>query len=514
MRKGKFFAYLVEQAVTSIPYREFTYRGVHVGNGTYNDTKDLNFPIIKSGAHFRNRDQVLEMIPTYGKLNFDHVLLKTPSLIESYSFEKEDVYEDIDGTKLLKGWNVNIENFPGVTYGIKETKALEGDWNFYLNTEGSQVAPGVGSSQLQLLSKPVLVEYDDQDLFEFRFKYACIINSLGRLNPKWVRIKWALKVGDYYLINSTGDWDINKVYNDVYAEKFNNDEEFKIVGRFRIQPNKVEELLQVEFLFETDRTLDFEGDYDDLRAVETTELWEGKRIKGKITDGGLTKIMYYILKESSNLEEEQIPNIIEPDDYSGIGNDVRWFLELEGASQESGVTYWYLDNVVFRHLPRGSEPPPNVSLERDNTRYIRVNWNEEFLLNDIDIDNINNSERTYINFFKLLDGTPTQVWERAYRLGQGKLMELAAYEFIAQYQEAANKLTGSLLCLDEIQPSTVLREVNDENRRYMFMGYELHVRPATVVFDMLELRNPLHAGDFNDDFNDDFNAGFSAGFDG
>src|SRR5690606_21078371 len=177
------------------------------------------------------------------------------------------------------------------------------------------------------------------------------------------------------------------------------------------------------------------------------------------------------------------------------------------AVREAASEYVYIDNVVLLHYPNGAHPPANITIERINNRNIKIDLEEEYLLNDIDTENINNSERTYVNFFKLLDGTPTQVWERSYRPGNGKLMTLLSSEVISQYQSPANKLTGSILCPDEVLPTTVLREVNDGNKKYMFMGYELHVKSSTIVFDMSQIKDVV-----TDDESEDVDAGFTTGF--
>lgn len=506
MRRGKYYAYLVEQGVTSIPYREFTYKGVYITNGVFDDVRDINYPVIQSGAKFRNRDQVIEKLPTYGRFYFEHSLIKQPSLIPSYSFEQVDIYEGEDGITLFKNWNVSILNAPGSTYGIKETKSLEGDWNFFFFVYPIPKPNTTGAQTLELLSATQAIEYDATDLFELKFDYATLVNNIGRLNPKWVRVKWVLKVGDFYFDNAINEWTDVKTYNDVYSEKLNNKTEFRTVASFREQPSLIVEPFSLEFIFETEKTYDFVGDISDLKALTTTSWEIGKRVKG-LVDGD---IYYYILTENRN--EESIPQTVLPNDFSGVSNAVGWNLEQNSGSGESQVTYWYLDNVAFRHLPAGAEPPANTTIERTNNRNIRVNFEREYLLNDVDIDNINNSERTYINFFKLLDGSPTQLWERSYRTGQGKLLKLLSDEVYAQYQSSAHKITGSLLCTDEILPTSVLREVNNGNAHFMFMGYELHVKSATVVFDMSQLLNPLGSADFNDDFNEDYDAGFTTGF--
>src|SRR5690606_21724354 len=201
----------------------------------------------------------------------------------------------------------------------------------------------------------------------------------------------------------------------------------------------------------------------ELKALGTINRNVGDKVKGKVLHstprGGEIKTLYYRITDDDDAadnEETAFLEVVEPNDYNELTNNKKWVLDGY-TSREAAVEYVYIDNVVLKHYPNQAEPPSNITLEKVNNRNIKVDWDEQYLLNDIDIENINNSERTYINFYKLLDGTPTQKWERSYRAGQGKLLELLQGEVVSQYQTPGNKLTGSLLCKDEILPTTVLR---------------------------------------------------------
>src|SRR5690606_227707 len=182
------------------------------------------------------------------------------------------------------------------------------------------------------------------------------------------------------------------------------------------------------------------GDFGNVKDISTTDKSIGYRIKVFQELGSLSSpiMRYYELKFGD--EEESAPEIIRPNDYHGTSNTKSW--EQTAANLfEKTVAYIYLDNVVLLHHPKAAEAPEDVTIERLNNEGIKINFEQAYLLNDIDTENINNSERTYKNFFKLLDGTPTQEWERTYRAGKGKLLDLLSNDVTSQYKTPSHKIT-------------------------------------------------------------------------
>lgn len=504
-RNGKWCIYSVEEFVTSADYREFDATGTILGNGIIDDVVNIDVPIVQTRAAFRNREQVLAMIPAYGKFFFEHTLLKNASLLKSYSFEEDDLYTDTSGIVQFKNWNVNISNAPGVTYGIKETKALEGDYNLFIKYtigRGGYSGP-IGTGDVSVLSATVPIEYENVDAFELRFNYAVLVAPGAFGNLYWIKVKWSLKIGSYYY-NENGGWttDADQKYNDVIVERFNEVLEKKVTALLRDVTALTLEDVQVEFILANSSVYDF-ADITALKGTATTTKAIGAKMKVFATT---TTMSYYELREGT--DAESLPDIVRPDDYAGSTNERIWVLEQAGVSiRGREVEYVYLDNVVLLHFPDGAEPPENITIQRNNNAGIKINFEEQYLLNDIDLENINNSERTYKNYFKKLDGTPTQVWERTYRAGTGKLLDLLSNDVVSQYKRGSNKLTGSFITDTEVLPTSVMNEVNDGNRKYMFMGYELHDKSSSIGFDLLEVQDTI-----TDDESSDIDAGFTTGF--
>lgn len=506
-RNGKWCIYSVEEFVTSAAYREFTSNGLLITNGTIDDVVDIDVPIIQQRSAFRNRDQVLAMTPSYGKLFFGHTLLKNASLVKSYSFEQEDVYADAEGKTQFKNWTANISNTPGVTYGIKETKALQGDFNFYL-----WAIDGVASGNTFTLKTISFdIEFDANDIFELSFDYSVLLLLTSSI-PYWVRIKWKFQIGSWWY-NEYEGWTTdpaNDEYNSIYNSNFNSNQNFKIRAPFRNVVSTTTESAFLEIVLEGANVRDLEistgPSYAALKSQSTTNRKEGFQLRTYYIAEYPNSVAHWYYKLYSGDEAESLPEIVTPDDFHSTENIKYWKLERVEAIRNS-VEYIYIDNVLLNHYPKGFEPPSNVTIEKNNNRNIKLDFDKKYLLNDIDIENINNSERTYKNYFKKLDGTPTQVWERTYRAGSGKLLELLANDVTSQYKRGSNKLTGSIISDIEVLPTSVMNEVNDGDRKYMFMGYELHDKTASIGFDLLEIQDTI-----TDDGSEDIDAGFTTGF--
>lgn len=514
-RNAKWFITSIEEHLSTFDYREFDHNGVLISEGQYDDSVDIKQPLVSLRAAFRDREQVLETIPAFGRMFFEHTLLKNASLIASHGFEVDDVIISPEGFVTIKNWNANLAGAPGIEYGIKETKSLEGDFNFFLRSVDSVATGG----QFKLRTTDFLMEFDDEDIFELSFDYVVILLSpASGPDPFWIRMKWLLKVGDYYFSEANG-WTSDPAvdpYNNIYVTNYNDNQSFKIRGNFRDVFVTVTEPAYLEIVFEGLLYTDFEiisggSSYDEFKAIDTTNRGPGYKVRGLYTAESPDNLgsWYYVLEESD--DAESLPEIVRPDDYNAITNTKVWRREKVEITSKK-VEYNYLDNVVLLHYPNGTEPVKNITIEKENNKKIKLVFEGQYLLNDIDIDNINNSERTYENFFKLLDGTPTQVWFRTYRAGEGKLLELLANDFASQYKQWSNRLTGSFIADQEVLPTSIMNEVNDGNRKYMFTEYELYDKEYSIKFNLSELGDVFDEdgeaidADFNIDFSLDFHS--------
>lgn len=507
-RKAKWYIYCSEQSVSSVPYREFNLLGEFVSNGVHDNAVDITVPILENRASFRDSVQVLEVIPSYGKFSLQYNLQKVPSLVKSYSFEEKDVYIDTSGIVLLRNWNVNIANDPGATFGIKQTKAFEGNYNFYYKKGTTSLPNNTGN--VVLTSVIGQIEYESDDDFEYSFSYSAILGTSpnGVKSPLWVRLKWMLKIGNLYYNDLTGQWtsDAANKYNTIYISAFNQTDNFKIVADLPSVTGLTLEDFQIEFVFERENRVDFFNaeTTTNLKAIPTVNLPIDSKVKGQ-GNGSLAsgRYRYYKLVEDTG----DVTGAIVPNDHDSDDNAKVWVEEgTTGTRIERTVEYIYIDNVVLKNYPNGTEPPESITTESVNNKLLKINFEDEFMLNDIDTELINNSERTYRNYFKLLDGTPTQLWTRTYRAGEGKLLDLLANEYKTQYKKGSNKITGNFDIDRIIYPSDCLREVNDGNRRYIFIGYKLHAFRNMLEFDIAEMV------DVTESTSPDIGAGYSTGF--
>jgi hypothetical protein len=536
-RRGCWYMYCVEQAVQTIKYRQFDENGTIAFYGENDDLAVLTLPLMDNRAAFRDGNQVLEILPAYGKFLLDHELLKVPSLVASYSFEADDIYIDGNGITQLKNWNVDISRAAGASFGIKETKAFEGLFNFYSKIDRrSPDEPGLGV--VSLVSKQGIIEYDATDYLEFRFSYAQLLQVFQTysINPIWGRIKWMLQIGSFYYSEAKGGWtdDVFYKYNSIYVETFNESQNYKVVTACRQVSELTTEDFQIEFLLETGYTFDFIDDPDltTMRQIPTVKLPIGYRIKGRVNytaprgETTFTYVYYQLVDDTSANDGIEV---VRPDDFDEDDNPKLWQIDSEIWMKRTGprgdqilkndpvgehhIQYNYIDNVVLNHLPNGQEPPETFTVEAVNNRALKINLEEAFKLADVDIENINNSEQTYKNYLKLLDGRPTQKWYRSYRLGEGKLLDLLATEYRSQYGRGTFKLTGNFDIDTEILPCSVIRETNNLGKKYMFTSFGMDEDNCMVKFDLAELVDVVNDPDSPDvdaEFSTDFNLDFTS----
>lgn len=512
-RNGKWIVYSIEEFVTTATFREFDVNGLFYDHGSINDLVDIDVPVVQQAAAFRNQDQVLEVLPTYGKMFFEYQLQKNASLVKSYGFELDDTYQDSNGLILFKNWNVNIASAAGAIYGIKKTESLDGNYNFFVTNfetlaSNSPQNPPRPSKYIQLSAAVFSLEYSGQDLFQFKFNYSVILQAHATIRqPLWVRIRWTLQVGTYYYNLDADGWTTDAAYskNNLIVSSYNQTSEFKIVSALRDIIETTTEIVSIHIYLEAGNYKDFTS-FATLRDIVTVDKAPGYKLKGE----DFPDRLYYTLDEG--VDAESVPDVIRPDDFDSSTNPKVWRLDrIVPPNGEIPINYYYLDNVTLLNYPNGAEPPVSITIERDNNPGVKIDFEGQYLLNDIDIDNINNSERTYKNYFKKLDGTPTQVWERTYRSGTGKLLDLHSTDFFSQYKQPSNKLTGSIISDVEVLPTSVLNEVNDGGKKYMFMGYELHDKEYSVGFDLHEIKDVI-SDDGSETIDADFNTDFSLDF--
>jgi hypothetical protein len=510
-RNAKWFITSLEEHLATIDYREFDPNGSLIEAGQITDQLDIDVPVLSMRAAFRDKDQVLETLPAFGRMFFEHTLLKHPSLIASYGFEFDDVIISPEGFVSFKNWNANISETPGVEYGIKETKSLEGEFNFYLRG-----IDGAGGGPFKLRTKDFLIEFKNEDVFELSFEHVTLLLIGSGPDPFWVRMRWQLKIGDYFF-NEDNGWTTDPAidpYNYIYVNRYNDNQNFKTRGNFRNVISDTTESAYLEIVLEGTGYKDFEiisggSSYNAFKAIDTSNRASGYQVRGLYTAESPNNIAnwYYILEDSD--DAESTPEVVRPDDYNSVTNQKVWRRQKVEVTNKT-VQYNYLDNVVLLHYPNGAEPPSNVTIEKPNNDKIKLVFEGAYLLNDIDIDNINNSERTYKNFFKLLNGTPTQVWSRTYRPGEGKLLELLSNDFSSQYKQWSNRLTGSFISDQEVTPSTLMNEVNDGGCKYLFSEFELFDKEYSVKFNLFQVGDVLDedGGAIDADFNTDFSLDF------
>jgi hypothetical protein len=124
----------IDRSTDTYAYREFDYMGDYVSNSTFDPVIDIKAPDLADRVAFKDQDQILEIIPAYGKIEIVSRLNYTGSII-SGGFEKSDllspeteefypgqsVFRTEDG---FNGWSLKLPSgVSGVSFGRATTNS-------------------------------------------------------------------------------------------------------------------------------------------------------------------------------------------------------------------------------------------------------------------------------------------------------------------------------------------------------------------------------------------------------
>ena len=189
--------------------------------------------------------------------------------------------------------------------------------------------------------------------------------------------------------------------------------------------------------------------------------------------------------------------------------------ELKSTEGVSGYLGQYrvekFDDVVFRYLPGGEEPPDSKKISLTNNVRIKNDFEEDYFHGDV--HGVSAGRYIYRNYFRLSDGTPTGEWTRDGVAEATEILKIALKGIASQYGVSTNKISGTMLSDKRVTILSTLNETFDSNRKYILSGLTINDKEGTYDFEMYELRGSASAGGGGSTFTGDFNADFGVNFD-
>jgi hypothetical protein len=197
----------------------------------------------------------------------------------------------------------------------------------------------------------------------------------------------------------------------------------------------------------------------------------------------------YTLKQS--FDAESLPDTVRPSDYSSPSNQKVWFLDdsLDLGANQSFVRKILFDNVTFTQLVLNllpttyySDAPNPITYEIVTDEFNVIPYTKEVELGDAPQGNSGALDATIPNpeiyraWLKLSDGTPTANW---FRLGVTELeplLQILLHDIAIQYRDTTYKIVCTVQGNGYLSPIHSLEDVDNDQRKYMILGYELDDR--------------------------------------
>lgn len=427
-----------------------------------------------------------------------------------------DKFEGFRGYSLFTG-NDDVREAL-VTRGIsnRNTSFVFGEDSIFYYQIGMLTDIGRNGESLTYISTSNSITYRPS-FDKIRLKVSLILNSdywfaeqTGNFNelPPYFKLRWSLKVGDFYL-TSSGSWSATEYINEEFVEEFNEDYELdREYYLFNDQLN-VNPVLEKDFTLRfysvsmTDKHASFEDtdgiiDYfksslspsflfgTGTRRIMAVEL-EKEYTPDTNSADDFFNPYYYELQESNEPDDGYLT--IRPFDFSSTNEKV-WKLVTTRSYRfiRSNKVYFYTNfdymNIDFIQ----NDEPYQYSQE-----YVKVlNRNnidvleKEIKLIDLPTD-YRNSDKIVLNATKYLDGTPTDNWSIVGTDVTKKLQDHLLDWLGVLYRACRSKIRGTALIEGNMSLKNVLIDVDDNNRIYLPVGVSLDEKQNEFRGELIEI---------------------------
>lgn len=448
----------VEEQTGSYDYVEYTSAGVYSTSGTYNPIINIESPSVRMNAIFETGSghALLEMVPAYGKIKLVRRLNNVGNLVLNGSFDISKF-----SNNQIEGWSVNKLGASGTALYTVESIIQR-------NLTTGEITPGSyalaiseleNDAYMRVVSKPIKIEFGNNDSFTFSFKYRVNLVATDRDvdNPKWVKLVWNLKVGGYYFVNKIGwvsESSSDNVLNDLYIENYNTDETFEITIDFFPVVSSTNSTITITFFTYGSDQLDYSG--GDVTSENSATLQVGKRILG------LQSGQYYWYKLMAGTDATSLPDVGRPSDYNAVTNASVWKLEEITTGAPVPVGKFYIDDVSIIFNPNKQKAPDSETI----TSIINTNFKENL---EIEIEGadapktVHSGQYIYNNYFKDSAGNPTIAWTRdAVTSESSSLQQIFVKSLTNQYKYPTFKVSGNFIGWTELNFLTTFKHTQEQ----------------------------------------------------
>lgn len=504
-------------AVGTYTFRQFDVNGDYEDDDSINPVIDLKPPSDSNRAAWALKQQHKYFMRNYGYFSITHRLAKDGNMIDTGRFEEQDIIDLGSGNKIFKDWNF-FQAQAGAKYGFE--RLFNGKDNskgaFFLDLETVNVA----QADNILYSKQI--PFVRNGLMRIKFDYSVT----PRYNYPWIRLGWSVKIvqpgnDDKYITDKAPAdfiWfnaDDSEVINDLYITSFNSMQTFECLAKVG-NVNATSGYVEVKIYMHNH----YGRDYADITALKAYDIeadpFSPGRIGKKVMVGGSGVTYLYTSEVSSDADSP--PEVVRPTNYGS--EQILWRLD-KIINQGPGiglVNKFLIDNlsVAFFYLEESNsiptDPPENLIYDEEVNQFVIQNLNKEVVLGDMirfRQEYEDNERELYKGYFRLEDGTPTQLWKRDGVDEAKRLLQITLEDYRDQYRDSRMKLNGTLLT------DTLIHFVNAiqdqfSGSRLAHTEFEFNCKDGLYNVNLVEMLTgeggepPYVPADFNDDFNDDF----------
>jgi hypothetical protein len=430
-----------EDETETYTYREFDKNGQFVEENTYN-------PIVTEYRQLM-QDQVLEVIPSYGLTIFERPLNERLSLIPG-EFERFDLVDANNNAGGFRGWSLSLGGS-----SVSFRRGLVGEDRSVALIDGFTVD---GRSAF-IQSETRQLQYRAGDFLRISFDFG--FNNIDSAIP-FVTIRFKFKLGSRWL-GLQGAWVNSETVYRHYATPQSGLQKFELIVPLPAVSGVVEEDMDIAIY--NYRIDVFNADAIGLtafRGIATTGLTNGYKADVIVTSG-FTYADFYELEFGTDAED--LPAIVEPDDYDGSTNPKVWKLvkrlrinDILDISEVFLVVpeIMVIDSVRINLLPQANQTPTLETIRVNVNEGIRENITKTLNLGDIPDTFIPNAKNSYNNIYFLPSGEATTEWQRLGIPERTTLQKIYAKGFVIQYYRPMEKISGTWYKENQITPLDTL----------------------------------------------------------
>jgi hypothetical protein len=415
----------IEDTPFTFSYRQFSPIGIYQSNSTYDPRIYSKGATETQRIVWLNQSGKLMVRPGYRDVIIDY----NAGLVNNIFFTGRFEPADIVGS-FFKGWSLDISGASGATSGIENVSNGDSTGALFIDFQNAQVG-----GTAYLVSEQKVFAKSENDRIRFSFQY--LIYAIRQL--PYLRFDWRLKVGTAYL-QPNGQWSSSSARHTIYANNFNQFETFEIETRLNTSLVINNTNMEISLGIYGNHPYDASS-LAAFAALTTTSLSTGDQRISLDTIGAVNVLRYYRLEEGNDTTSS--PDIIRPDDYGGSNQRV-WRLQntINFVSLVNQVNSFLIDNLKVEYFPDGLEPESPVytgTINSSNKVDLPVNVFHG------DLPESRNAIHIFKNYFRLSDGTPTELWSRSTVSESLPLLSILMADYIGQLPNGVKLQMGQYI---------------------------------------------------------------------